>query len=278
MFSLVNGQQSESIPLADRGFQYGDGCFETVRICKRKPVLLPEHLKRLRDTCLKLGLDFELSALLLDIDQALSSIESADSVLKITITRGGSKRGYKPQNPTDCTRVVQLFNYDSKPANDNGTGVSVFLCQQRISSNPDLAGLKHLNRLDQVLASNEIPQGYAEGLCADQDAYIIEGCKSNLIAVIQGELLTPDLTSSGVNGVMLQHLKQKFAADGQQVKPKKLRLEDLLLSEELFLCNSVFGVWPVIKLSENGTVHSWSVGSKTQQAIQTTHEIFSTSG
>lgn len=282
MQSLINGQQSNLISIADRGFQYGDGCFETVRIAGAKPVLLDAHLDRLKSSCHRLGIPLELSTLSKEIEQLLHSNNHRQAILKITVTRGVGGRGYRPEQTPAPTRIVQLFEYPvSDPVRHAGTssraetlGVEVFLCQHRLSSNPALAGLKHLNRLDQVLASSEIPEGFAEGLCMNQAGNLVEGSKSNLFFVRGGSLCTPDLSESGVRGIMLQYLLDRFEADGVTTEVTQIGVPELEQIDELFLCNSVFGVWPVIKLNGNATVFSWPVGPRTQQAINYRNEIF----
>ncbi len=278
MQSLINGQPTNLISIADRGFQYGDGCFETVRVAGAHPVLLEAHLNRLENSCQQLGIPLPLTTLMQEIEQLLLSNSWPHAVLKITITRGVGGRGYRPDPHAQSNRIVQLFAYSTaeSPADGNGIepGVSVMLCQHRLSSNRALAGMKHLNRLDQVLASREIPEQFAEGLCMDQAGYLVEGCKSNLVLLRGDKLITPDLSESGVNGIMLQYLLNRFREDGLTVESARVSFEELNDIGEAFLCNSVFGVWPVIKLSGNATVFSWPVGSKTQQAIHYKNEIF----
>lgn len=282
MQSLINGQQTNLISIADRGFQYGDGCFETVRMVGAHPVLLDAHLSRLDNSCQQLGIPLQLTTLIEEIEHLLLTNCWPQAVLKITVTRGVGGRGYRPEQHAESTRIVQLFEYPpaeslskiSESGSNIEPGVSVILCQHKLSSNCSLAGMKHLNRLDQVLASREIPEQFAEGLCMDQSGHLIEGCKSNLILVKEGRLITPDLSDSGVNGIMLQYLLDRFREDGVAVETAKIAFQELEEAGEVFLCNSVFGVWPVIKLSGNDTVFSWPVGPKTQQAIHYKNEIF----
>ena len=246
------------------------------------PVLLPAHLSRLENSCGQLGIPLQLTTLTEEIQQLLRRNNWPQAVLKIIITRGTGGRGYRPEQHPQSTRIVQLFEYQeadssSQFADSDGNsepGVSVMLCQHRLSSSSSLAGMKHLNRLDQVLASREITEQFAEGLCMDQAGHLIEGCKSNLVLVKAGVLVTPDLSESGVNGIMLQHLLARFRADAVVVESAKLGIKDLQEAEEVFLCNSVFGVWPVIKLNGNDTVFSWPIGPKTQHAIHYKNEIF----
>ena len=243
--SLINGQQADQISIRDRGFQYGDGCFETVRILSNEPILWPAHLRRLKHACkvLRLSVDFDL--LMNEISQLLQSNNNADVILKITITRGEGGRGYAPTKHADCSRVLQLIEYIVP---DTAKGARVILCDHRLSSNSHLGGIKHLNRLDQVLASAQIPANFDEGLCMDEDGYVIEGCRSNLLLAVDNELLTSDLSRSGVEGVMLNHLIEEFGKQATAVIRKPLSLAQLQEADEILLCNSVFGVWPVLEI------------------------------
>ena len=243
--SLINGQQAERISIRDRGFQYGDGCFETIRVLSNKPILWSAHLKRLKHACKTLQLSVNFELLQSEITQLLQDNKTADVILKITVTRGEGGRGYTPPEHANCTRIIQLIDYI---AADTRTGARVVVCQHRLSSNSLLAGIKHLNRLDQVVASAQIPADFDEGLCLDEQGSVIEGCRSNLLLAIDNQLVTPDLGKSGVEGVMLNYLIDKFQVLNTRVLRKKISLRELKTANEIFLCNSVFGIWPVAEI------------------------------
>ena len=243
--SLINGQQAERISIRDRGFQYGDGCFETVRVLSNKPILWSAHLKRLKNACKTLQLSVNFELLQSEITQLLQDNKTADVILKITVTRGEGGRGYTPPEHANCTRIIQLIDY---VAADTRTGARVVVCQHRLSSNSLLGGIKHLNRLDQVVASAQIPADFDEGLCLDEQGSVIEGCRSNLLLAIDNQLVTPDLGKSGVEGVMLNYLIDKFQVLNTRVLRKKISLRELKTASEIFLCNSVFGIWPVAEI------------------------------
>ena len=243
--SLINGQQAERISIRDRGFQYGDGCFETIRVLSNKPILWSAHLKRLKHACKTLQLSVNFELLQSEITQLLQGNKTADVILKITVTRGEGGRGYTPPEHANCTRIIQLIDY---VAADTRTGARVVVCQHRLSSNSLLGGIKHLNRLDQVLASAQIPADFDEGLCLDEQGSVIEGCRSNLLLAIDNQLVTPDLGKSGVEGVMLNYLIDKFQVLDTRVLRKTISLRELKTASEIFLCNSVFGIWPVAEI------------------------------
>ncbi len=272
MQTLINGEITEFISVSDRGLQYGDGCFETVLLSQGLPVLIDLHLQRLRLSLERLKIDVDDVALQQELQRAIEN-NPAEGILKITVTRGEGGRGYRPDSRNSATRIIQYFPYPGVYRQHGSQGVCITVCKHRLS-NSNHGGMKHLNRLDQVMASQELTESFAEGLCLDQADKVIEATRSNLLLVVDGKLTSPDLGSAGVNGVMLQYLGGRFSEAGDPVQFRELALAELATAEELFLCNSVFGVWPVIKLVENDTVLNWSVGPRTQRAIHYQNEVF----
>lgn len=274
MQTLINGSPNTSISVMDRGFLYGDGAFETLAVIEGRPVLLQQHLARLASTCKILKINFAEQLVQEELIR-LSSNGQGKQVAKIIITRGEGGRGYKPSSDSVATRVIQLFEpiAPSSIAQD-AAGVSITVCQHRLSQSVALAGVKHLNRLDQVLASAELSEDFYEGLCLDTQGQVIEGTKSNLLVYRNGTVFTPDLSLSGVKGIMLMELSRLFAREGHIVQTQKLTIEDVLAGDEIILCNSVFGVSPVIKLTQGDRVKHWPIGGFCQQAIQLQNEVF----
>lgn len=273
MHTLVDGKASELISVYDRGFQYGDGCFETIRVIDSKPVLLQQHLSRLEKTChlLKIPVDLHL----IEVELALLiSNNSPQGIAKIIVTRGSGGCGYAPPSSNVACRVVQFHSIDDAQLVKNQLGINVQLCEHRLSQSAGLAGMKHLNRLDQVIASHEIATEFEEGLCLDQNGKVIEGTRSNLLLSLGGTIITPDLSLAGVQGIMLNFLLDKFKQAGQQIDCCEVDIEDLERADELLLCNSVFGVWPVLKMHRNDNVIEWSIGPMIEQARLYQNEIF----
>ena len=264
--SLINGQQAERISIRDRGFQYGDGCFETIRVLSNKPILWSAHLKRLKHACKTLQLSVNFELLQSEITQLLQGNKTADVILKIIVTRGEGGRGYTPPEHANCTRIIQLMDY---VAANTRTGARVVVCQHRLSSNSLLGGIKHLNRLDQVIASAQIPADFDEGLCLDEQGSVIEGCRSNLLLAIDNQLVTPDLGKSGVEGIMLNYLIDKFQVLDTRVLRKTISLRELKTASEIFLCNSVFGIWPVAEIENE----DWRMNREKRQFFAAALEI-----
>src|SRR5690606_27354079 len=196
---LVNGQITETLPVTDRALHYGDGLFATVLVRRGVPLLWQQHLTRLQQSCPRLGIPLDNEALAHDLSTLLAG--SPDGILKIIISRGSGGRGYTPPAAPHTSRILQLHPLPVGNELKAEQGVRLLRCQHPVSINPALAGLKHLNRLDQVLASREL-QDYDEGLMCDPDGHVIEGIRSNLFVLTGQGIVTPDLSRAGVAGIM----------------------------------------------------------------------------
>ncbi len=244
---LVNGVLSDSISAADRGLLYGDGIFRTLRVAGRQPLHWQRHYRKLQQDCAALALPCPDASLLLEELQRL--IVGTDGVAKIIITRGTGARGYAPPDNSLPTRILSLAPFSSYPDELYIRGVKLRICDLRLSHQPRLAGIKHLNRLENVLAAAEWEDpGIAEGLLLDRDGNVIEGTRSNLFMVRGGALLAPDLSRCGVAGVQRERVLEWAAAHGVPCRIARFGQPELLAADELFLVNSVIGLWPVREL------------------------------
>ncbi len=249
---LINGIETGQLDALDRGLQYGDGLFETLRIQQGQPRHWAAHMARLAHGCERLGLPMPDEVLLRDEATRLcrEAQNDIDGVLKIVLTRGSGGRGYRPPLTLVVTRLLARFPLPDYPPQNAMQGVVVRLCDTRLGLNPALAGLKHLNRLEQVLARAEWQDtGIAEGLMQDIEGNVIEGTMSNLFMVKAGSLRTPELSRCGVTGVMRAQVMTAAEGLGIPVGEGRLGLRDLAAADELFLCNSVIGIWPVRELA-----------------------------
>lgn len=246
----LDGRPAESLPLTDRGLHYGDGLFETLPVTEGRIPLLEAHLARLRAGCKRLGLPPPSEeALRRELREA--SDGQTRAVLKLLVTRGGGGRGYRPPATPSATRILLRYPWPDYPAAWAEQGVNLCVCKMRLGSNPALAGLKHLNRLEQVLARSEWeePDRFQEGLMLDEEAMVVEGTMTNVFASPrEGVLLTPDLSRAGVAGVMRAHLLEQARASGVKLELARFDLVRLKEQGEIFLCNSLIGVWPVAEL------------------------------
>ncbi|MFD2641047.1 aminodeoxychorismate lyase [Pseudomonas japonica] len=267
MQAWVDGQGADSLALQNRGLAYGDGLFETIAVKAGRLSLPDYHLDRLALGCKRLAIEADL--LLIEDELNRYAALLGDGVLKLILTRGDSQRGYAAAAGVAPRRILQGNPAPAYPAENAEQGVRLFPCRTRLAEQPLLAGLKHLNRLEQVLARAEW-QGaeYAEGLMLDMSGRVIEGVYSNLFLVRDRQLFTADLSRCGVAGVMRAALLDAAADEGIPTRVGDLSLSDLEQADELFLCNSVYGVWPVRSFASL----NWSPGPLTRklQAIART--------
>ena len=247
--SMVNGRVGAEIPVSDRGLQYGDGLFETIRVAAGQCQFWDLHIERLARGCQVLGIDCPAADLLLDESRhLLASGDHRDAVLKLTVTRGSGGRGYLPPSPQSPNRVFSIHPQPLYPDYWYDRGVTAKLCKTRLARQPVLAGLKHLNRLEQVLARREWRDEFAEGIMLDDRGRVIEGVMSNVFALIDSMLVTPALDQCGVAGVVRERVLRRQEQVGDPVAVRQLSLDELLDAEAVFLTNSVIGVWQLHRL------------------------------
>ncbi|VVQ19516.1 aminodeoxychorismate lyase [Pseudomonas fluorescens] len=260
MDSWVDGQPADALSLKDRGLAYGDGLFETIAVHHGAPVLLDRHLVRLVKGCQRLAINLDHSALRTELSSYAQAL--GEGVLKLIVTRGDGLRGYAPDPSAPARRILQGSPPAAYPVANAEQGVRLFPCSTRLSRQPLLAGLKHLNRLEQVIARSEWQDSeHAEGLMLDQGGRVIEGVFSNLFLVRDGVLITADLKRCGVAGVMRAELLFQAESLGIPTQITDITLDQLQWADEVFACNSVYGIWPVCAYA----ALSWPVGPLTRK-------------
>ncbi|WNW14109.1 aminodeoxychorismate lyase [Pseudomonas sp. DTU_2021_1001937_2_SI_NGA_ILE_001] len=268
MPAWVDGLAADSLALGNRGLAYGDGVFETLAVKAGVPLLFERHLQRLQSSCERLAIDLDL-ALIRD-EMTRFAAQAGDGVMKLIITRGDSQRGYAPLAGAMPRRILQMSPAASYPPGHAREGIQLFECQTRLAEQPLLAGIKHLNRLEQVMARAEWQDpGFAEGLMRDMSGRPIEGVYSNLFLVRDGKLLSADLARCGVAGVMRAELLDQARTLGIVVEIRDLSMSDLQQADELFVCNSVYGVWPV----RGYAGLNWPVGPLTRTLQAVAHSL-----
>lgn len=242
---LVDGEISAQIPIADRGLQYGDGLFETMAVFRGQPRFWQAHVDRLSVGCERLRLPMTPQEVLLREVQTVSAGQD-DCVVKIMLTRGVSGRGYAPVIPSRANRIVCAYAWPQDPGHLNETGIRTRICDLRLGIQPALAGLKHLNRLEQVMARAEwTDKTVHEGILLDHEDYVISAISSNIF-LVQGErLLTPRMDRCGVRGVMRGAVLQAFKSRCEQ---RRVSLDMLPEADEVFVCNAVRGIFPVTRI------------------------------
>jgi 4-amino-4-deoxychorismate lyase len=253
---LINGIPQSHINISDRGLQYGDGLFETISVQNGKAVFLQQHLDRLTNACQRLQIAVpEQNQLTAEIQQL--SQHGQQAVLKIIITRGSGGRGYRQPDTIEPTRILSLHPFPDYPASYKQQGITARFCTTRLGLNPTLAGMKHLNRLEQVLARAEWnDNSIQEGIMLDINDKVIEGTMSNLFYSKNQQLYTAKLTHSGIAGIIRAMIMRH-----ETVIEHSFDSAELLSADEIFVCNSVIGIWGIKQLA----TLPFAIGSKTQQ-------------
>jgi 4-amino-4-deoxychorismate lyase len=264
MEDWVNGQPVEAgLSCRDRGLAYGHGLFETIGVHNGQPRFLDDHLQRLSAGCRRLAIPLELETVRQEILEYTALLRNG--VAKLIITAGLGERGYAaPQHP--LPQRLLLASPAPRYASQNADqGIRLFPCQTRLACQPLLAGLKHLNRLEQVLARGEWKDlDYAEGLMCDPFEHVVEGVFSNLFMVVNNTLITPSLDTCGVAGVMRAYLLRNAERLNIKTEVRQIPLSDFTAADEVFMCNSQYGVWPVCTYAD----HEWPIGPLTRQLQQ----------
>jgi 4-amino-4-deoxychorismate lyase len=249
----VNGADTDSVPAHDRGLQYGDGLFETILVRRRIPRFLEAHLARLTLGCDRLGIRIHeyLASLRAEIRE-MTAIAPELAVIKIVVTRGSAtRRGYAPLGNESTRRIVSLWPAAPLPA-ATLDGVDLGLAAGRVASNPQLAGIKHLCRLENVLALRDAEQaGFFDALLRDADGNLVSGAMSNLFIVKDRHLRTPRIEQAGVAGVLRSIVLREARRLGLDATEDLLTLTDLASADEVFITNVRIGVVPARRVGEH---------------------------
>lgn len=265
--TTINGEPGDRISVRDRGFQYGDGLFETIAVRDGAPRLWSHHLDRLQRGAVQLKLPLpDVTVLQQEAQNLCRDVDRA--VLKLIVTRGPATDGYAlPDSP----QPTYVFSLSAWPPDRESwaEGVAVCVCKTRIATNPKLAGIKHLNRLEQILARAEWRDEYAEGLMLDVDGHVIDGTTSNVFAVFDRGLVTPDVANGGIAGVMRGVVLAHATLLGIPSWVAPLKLDELYAAQEIFLTNSLMGVVPVTQFDGR----KFSIGNTTRTLQQRLQEI-----
>ncbi|WP_129141648.1 aminodeoxychorismate lyase [Modicisalibacter coralii] len=255
------------VPFDDRGLAYGDGVFETALVRDGRAMLWDYHLARLARGCERLGFACpdrdELAAL-----PALAG--PGQRVLKLLVTRGSGGRGYLAPQPAEPRWRWRSAAFEPAPTRW-AQGVTLRLCRLTLGRQPALAGIKHLNRLENVLARREWDDPeIAEGVLCDEGGNVIEATCMNLFWK-HGECLeTPALDACGVAGTLREALLERLP-----IAAVTAGVDRLLEAEEVWVGNSLQGVWPVRRLldPQGRERRVWTV-SEAHRALQNAaHEL-----
>lgn len=258
---IINGNFHQAISPLDRGFAYGDGVFRTMTVRNNIPQHWPQHYQKLAADCAVIGIVCPSAELLIsDFHQLFTEAHTAPvsifkantaSVAKIIITRGEAERGYALPAITSPMRViVRSALQDFAPINYTN-GVQLHVCDTRLAAQPKLAGIKHLNRLENVIARMEWQdEAIFDGLLMDNQDNVIEGTMSNIFARYGSLLLTPDLRQCGVAGITRDQIISFSTLLGLSISITELPLARLMEADEIIICNSLYGAFQVNKIED----------------------------
>jgi 4-amino-4-deoxychorismate lyase len=259
---LTVNDAAHALSLEERGLNYGDGVFETMRLQHGAIRFIGSHLTRLTLGCERLSIAPPAEALLCS-ELATLTRDHRDGIVKLIVTRGAGGRGYRSNNLLP-TRIALLYPV---PSNATHSGITVRWCTTRLARNAQLAGIKHLNRLEQVLAQNEWhDESIAEGLMLDTEGELICATAGNLFIVRDGILVTPDLRFSGIRGVMREQVIASAQREQIVVEERALWPDELMSADEVFTTNAVRGIRSIVALDER----RWMIGPITAQLLART--------
>lgn len=261
--TLVNGQPEQHIRVTDRGLAYGDGLFETARVMNGQLMLADFHWERLSSSARRLSIPLPFDR---DVfERAMTHAASDHGLAKLILTRGSGGRGYLPPEHPDVQWIIQGMACPQTPPQNYRDGVTVRSCRLRLSEQPVLAGIKHLNRLEQVLARREWQDpDIFEGLLFNQQDHLIEATCSNVFLLKEGLWHTPSLETAGVAGVLRAAIISHSSGSASPIRQTSVSETDLHHAEAVFICNSVRGILPVRQwVSESGNpLKYWSYSSE----------------
>lgn len=253
--TLVNGSFEHAISANDRGLAYGDGVFRTMRVLDGMPVSWPFHYQKLVADCAAIGIVCPSAEILMaDLQRLFEEellTESGCLVAKIIITRGEGERGYAPPVITVPTRVLIKSPYPKYPDSLYQQGAKLRICDMRLGKQVKLAGVKHLNRLENVIARMEWrDESIFDGLLLDEDNNVIEATMSNIFVRVGKSLFTPDLRACGVAGITRQRILGLSRVLDFSIEIQPISLQRLMEADEVILCNSLYGAFQVHQIAD----------------------------
>ncbi len=242
---LINGSFDAAISPFDRGFTYGDGVFRTMKIVQGLPENWPLHYQKLVADCAAINIVCPSAELLMSDLQQLFLPEE-DAVAKIIITRGEGSRGYTLPAITAPMRVVTKSAMPQYAQERFSEGVNLTVCETRLATQPLLAGIKHLNRLENVLARMEWQEPtIADGILLDTNDNVIECTAANIFARFGDTLITPSLSQCGVAGITRQRIIELAHTLALKIVVENFNCEKLFSADEVIICNSLYGAFQV---------------------------------
>ncbi|MDH7943143.1 aminodeoxychorismate lyase [Pseudohongiella sp. SYSU M77423] len=257
----VDGMMTDQLPTSDRGLMYGDGLFETMRLQAGQYSHLEQHLQRLLAGCRQLSITVSPETIESQLQSFLSELQHQaldNAVIKLIITRGSGGRGYQPPADAKPRIILQSHPLPARLSHYQQHGITCITARQTVASPAVLPGVKHLNRLEQVLASIELQQASQrhedtqEALMVDTAGRLLEGTRSNVFLANEDSLFTPSIAEAGIAGIMRQLVLTLAEQRGWSLVVGQLPVTQIQGFQEMFVCNSIIGIWPVNCVSVGG--------------------------
>lgn len=248
----VDGEVASALPLPDRGLDFGDGVFETLLVRRGRPVLLEYHLQRLQRGLAVLAFPDCLGLSRAHLLTACESLVAQPwSALRLTVTRGAGPRGYAPPD-TVVPRIVITAAPLEQDRELPSEAITIGFSDINWSISAQLAGIKHLNRLEQVMAANEARRASLDDVVmCDGRGRVCSLSAANLFLVQNGCLLTPSLEDVGIAGTRRRLVIEELAPGlGLDVVEGVIHPEQLAAADELFCCNALRGLQPIRQLGD----------------------------
>ncbi|GAA0783323.1 MULTISPECIES: aminodeoxychorismate lyase [Pseudomonadati] len=270
----VNQQTTINVSPFDRGLAYGDGVFATMRTYPKSApqsgiMLLKLHLARLAQGCERLHINWGPSETLISHLSDLAQ-QYPNSCIKLLLTRGVGGRGYQAPEQANITEITSVHEIPIHYQTWQKQGVALATSKIKLAQQPLLAGIKHLNRLEQVLIkSQQLPDGFNDWLVYDTQDNVIEASMANIFIVKAEQVFTPAINQAGVSGVMREAVIEALLSNGVDVRIQPLSLNDIVDADSIMLTNSLFGIINVIKVDKN-SYQPWANTIAVAQKLQTT--------
>jgi 4-amino-4-deoxychorismate lyase len=250
---IVNGSQQQHINIADRAFQYGDGCFTTMAFRSGYLEFFDAHIERLKSACFALSINFDKWS---DLKNCIvDSLQSkTDCVVKIIISRGEGGRGYNPIGAGNPNYIISFHPIPKNYSLWQTQGINLTTSPISLARQPLLAGIKHLNRLEQVLIKQKLSDThFDDAIVCDTQRQIVETSVGNLFWFKDNDWFTADLLESGVEGVMRNQIQAVMQQKGLNCRVVREDVSVLHSAREVFVCNSLMVLVPVTSLFDPNT-------------------------
>ncbi|WP_413701693.1 aminodeoxychorismate lyase [Psychromonas sp. KJ10-10] len=250
---LINGIESNHIDAKDRGLAYGDGLFSTIKVQSGVAQLWDFHLQRLQLGAKALFFpEIDWQQLSAEVHQQVACFaDVSEHVLKVILTRGSGGRGYSTQGCDSPLRIISDSAYPHFYSDWRHQGIDIILCESILSKNKQLAGLKTLNRLEQVIIKNELEFKHAvEGIVCDENGFVVEACSANVFIYMNQQWLTPKLDNSGVKGVQRRNILRLAKQNNIEIVESEIHQSQLIEAQSICLTNALMGIVPVKKYQQ----------------------------